>query len=403
MSFGILSAGEYPVVSNNLNTPFEVAATRGPGDVVDAPQWSAERYLLIRNELIKISGHGYHEFYIDPPGMVHQPPYPIDYRNPRSIKIGRFDFSPRRYLEGDYDEVAKRFSWSSVKYILPRLSGIFRAPLTVTDPFEDDANTENVERVNTRPEGEANLHYGVGRPYVRAETPDLQYFPRYPQVQLADYWAANKKYYFKLDPESAVDLVTDNELVDVQIQAKADPAYPHDEMDLVQGRFELGGGIVCGRREEGELVLYRFSCNQNTKDAPIEVFNPLQKLEWDQEKSNTDNLLALHHLRVDLLEHNVGLTENRLYVRMQNYKVKLDRPGETKALRDWYLLGPFYDPATQTYREALQRSDFIAGDGFDPDAAKFNPAEYVRRFIQYELPDGHLDILDERGRPLEGE
>ncbi len=141
------------------------------------------------------------------------------------------------------------------------------------------------------------------------------------------------------------------------------------------------------------LTLYRLSCSQRTHPNAIQVFNPSEKLEWDTDLSDPKVLSALLHLRPDLLEHNTGLTENRIYVRMKPYTVKLDKPGVTKALRDWYLLGPFYDPATKTYRDTLTRADFVADieHGFDPAVADFDPTLYVKKLVPYVLPAGFWD------------
>jgi hypothetical protein len=393
-------AGEYPFVANNRNVVDEGGVTREPEDEAWTPRWSPETYLLIRNQLIRVDNRDYFGFYIDPPGMVHEAPRPIDHVNPRLLSPGAYDFSPRTYFVGEYDDLAEQFAWTSVRYVLPQLDSCSWFPLTITSPLEDDAVTSVVEKVNSWGTDEIELHYGIGRTYVVRETPDLSSYPGFRTVTLSQYWQENKNYYCKLQPPLELSVVEDSELTQSQLDSKAGQNYPHAGLPLVQGRFEVGGALVCGRQEEGELVLYRFSCNQNTKDLPIQVFNPLEKLVWDEVSSDENYLVALMQLRPDLLEHNVGVSANRLFFRTKSYTTKLDRPGESKALRDWYLLAPFYDPVSNSYRSTLTRADFVSSESFDPNDPEFDPSAFVKELVAYELPSGHLDSLDSRGRPL---
>jgi hypothetical protein len=228
--------------------------------------------------------------------------------------------------------------------------------------------------------GELNSEYGIENVYrVR----DLPYELYDKSQERRDWWTKYSKFYFKLEPQLPLELVPQDTLT---------PPLAADEK-LVQGLFELGGAVVCGRKEDNVLTLYRLSCSQRTYPKPIEVFNPNEKLTWDTVLSDSKTLAALLHLKPELLEHNTGLTENRLYVRMKPYSVKLDKPGTTKALRDWYFLAPFYDPVTQTYRDTLSRQDFIADveNGFDPEAPDFDPANFVRKLVPYVLPTDYWE------------
>lgn len=279
---------------------------------------------------------------------------------PVHILFSEDNGTPRNFLVGDFDENKGTLIYRSAKYVSPRLNMTVRnewfQPSSVRDD-EDEFGLKNVFNVYEIP---------------------WEFSDR--SAEAHDRWNRKSRFHFKLDPPL--------ELSFVPADAVTPPLEAGEK--LVQGMLELGGGVVCGRKEEGVLTLYRLPACQNTHPDPIQVFNPGEKLVWDTSLSDKKLLAALLHLRADLLEHNTGVTENRLYVRMKPYAVKLDKPGTTKALRDWYLLAPFYDPATNTYREALAREDFVAdaAEGFDPNAADFNPSLFARKLVPYVLPEG---------------
>jgi hypothetical protein len=247
-----------------------------------------------------------------------------------------------------------------------------------------------------------NDEFGISSSYGLGNIRSVQIYPppMNPKEKMSiaerrGIWNGQNQYWYQLDPPLVIDYVQDSDLPDFLKNLKA-KRQAQDEI-TVQGYYEIGGAVVCGRRENGLLTLYRLSCWQRTLTVPINVFNPDEKLTWDMNLSNIPELKALKNIRPDLLEHNTGLTENRLFVRMKNYKIKLDKPNDTKALRDWYLLAPFYDPVTNSYRETLDKSDFIANsnDEFDPAISEFNPQKYVKKLVPYTLPSSYWDSVHE--------
>lgn len=339
----LLHAGEYPVIVNNYR-PLEAYEDGGPE--VD--------YILFRNQLISIDDDSIFKF--DP--SIPDSEFP-DF--PACLTYTYYNGTPHNFLVGTYDATANTFTYRSAKYVSPWLDQTGRNQWFISSIR------------NSKPE----VQFGLVNVLEYREYPD--------EVTGANRMSRNKwetkeaRFHFKLDPPLPIAFVTDT-------GDEQDPLGPNEK--LVQGLYELGGAIVCGRKDDNVLTLYRLSSAQNTYPEAIQVFNPNEKLTWDTQKSDTKALAGLLHLRPDLLEHNTGLTENRLYVRMKPYTVKLDKPGETKALRDWYLLAPFYDPVTQSYRETLTREDFVAGDGFDPAATDFNPSDYLKKLVPYTLPAG---------------
>lgn len=344
--FSSVYGGEYPVVVNNFQPMEANEDYTGPH----------QEFFLYKNQLVKTDDLS--KFIFD--SSVGEGNFP---QVPTSTSHTDNNGTPRNFLIGTYDETTKNFTYRSAKFVSPSLSVASQNKWMVTGAElperkpEYEFGVENIYDVDETPRG-----VGGEGGFTRSEWENKQ-----------------DRFQFKLDPPLPIHYVTDT----------GDPDKPVEPgQKLVQGNLELGGALVCGRREEGVLTLYRFSCAQNTYPAPLEVFNPQEKLAWDEGKSDAKALAAFRHLRPDLVEHNTGLTENRLYVRMKPYTVKLDKPGGTKALRDWYLLAPFYDPATQTSRETLTRADFVVGDGFDPEAADFDPAVFVKKLIPYTLPAG---------------
>lgn len=347
--------GEYPVVVNNFDVEPE-----GIDDVTGSRLDNVVygEYYLYRNQLKSLSFlDGSIEF--DP--LVPEADLPDTTFSPGHTQ---YNGTPRNFVVGTYDDVRQKFICSGCKFVNPALENNGRNRRLI--PFFDRGDD---------PYGPRNMYQIFEFPFEVREKSE----------QAREKWDnMGAKWHFKLDAPLPVELLTETEPDTLSLE-------PGEK--LVQGIYELGGAVVCGRNESGVLALYRFSCSQRTHPNAIQVFNPDEKLVWDAGRSDVKAHAAFLHLRQDLLEHNTGLTENRLFVRMKPYTVKLDKPGATKALRDWYLLAPFYDPVTQSYRETLTRADFAAdaGAGFDPAAANFDPAVYVKKLVPYTLPDGYWD------------
>jgi hypothetical protein len=345
------SLAEYPVVINNYDVILDESTPDENNPTPDSELVQTDTYILYRNTLVKDDSDSF-QFDTTIPDEQF-PVFPFD------ISCTENNGSPRNFVVGSFNQDGNVFTYKSAKFVCPYLSVSSRNTHEQPSKYkpEHEFDWRNVYEMNDFPAELSNK-----------------------DAEAQEYWAKEGKFYYKLDPPLTVELTTKIDPEDYL------PLAANEK--LVQGKYELGGAVVCARMENGVLIMYRLSCAQRTHPNPIQVFNPDEKLTWDTLLSEATMLNALRNLRPDLLEHNTGKTENRLYVRMKPYTVKLDKPGTTKALRDWYLLAPFYDPVTQTYRETFTREDFVAdpASGFDPTAPEFDPAKFVKKLVPYTLP-----------------
>lgn len=348
--------GDYPVIVNNHDIIIEDSTPDENEKTAIAEGVRADTYILYRNTLLKDDNESFQFDTFSQQGSFPSLPFKLEYTGQNG--------SPRNFVSGSFNQDGTVFTYKSSKFVIPYLSESHRNTFGKIASYVP------------------NHEFDSNNVYVYNEFPwQLNQKDNDTQV----WWAKEGKFHYKLEPPLPIEFTKD---------VNSDNHLPLEvDERLVQGKYELGGAVVCARKENGILTMYRLSCSQNTHPNAIQVFNPDEKLEWDNEKSDMLMLTALKHLRPDLLEHNTGKTENRLFIRTKHYTVKPDMPGTTKALRDWYLLSPFYDPVTQTYRETLSREDFISDlqSGFDSSSPNFDPSVYLKRLVPYTLPVGFWD------------